>query len=123
MVSDSLAPNSQLLILPTAKESLGQSTNPSLPVEPEPLQLGEDVQRLELLQVEDLGVGQPELLDEVDVDGDPGVGAVGDEVHLVLVDEHPLVRPADDEEGVERDAVQGCPFALTLNETTFLRIN
>ena len=48
----------------------------NVPVEPEPLQLGEDVERLELLQVEDLGVGQPELLDEVDVDGDPGVGAV-----------------------------------------------
>ena len=85
-----------------------------MPVEPEPLQLGEDVQRLELLQVEDLRVGQPELLDEVDVDGDPGVGAVGDQVHLVLVDEHPPVRPADDEEGVERDAVQGCPFTVTL---------
>ena len=94
-------------------ESQGQSVHQSnLPVEPEPLQLGEDVQRLELLQVEDLRVGQPELLDEVDVDGDPGVGAVGDEVHLVLVDEHPLVRPADDEEGVERDAVQ--PFTMTL---------
>ena len=102
-------------------ESQGQSVHQSnLPVEPEPLQLGEDVQRLELLQVEDLRVGQPELLDEVDVDGDPGVGAVGDQVHLVLVDEHPLVRPADDEEGVERDAVQGCPFALTLNDTTSL---
>ena len=27
------------------------------------------------------------------------------QVHLVLVDEHPLVHPADDEEGVERYAV------------------
>ena len=27
------------------------------------------------------------------------------QVHLVLVNEHPLVHPADDEEGVERDAV------------------
>ena len=27
------------------------------------------------------------------------------QVHLVLVDEHPLVHPADDKEGVERDAV------------------
>ena len=34
-----------------------------MPVEPEPLQLGQHVERLELLEVEDLGVGQPELLD------------------------------------------------------------
>ena len=49
-----------------------------LAVEPEPLQLGEDVERLELFQVEDLGVGQPKLLDEAHVHGDPRVGGVRD---------------------------------------------
>lgn len=44
-----------------------------LAVQPEALQLGEHVERLELLQVEDLGVGEPELLDKADVDGNPGV--------------------------------------------------
>ena len=33
-----------------------------MPVEPEPFQLGQHVERLELLEVEDLGVGQPEFL-------------------------------------------------------------
>ena len=42
-----------------------------VPVEPEPLQLGQHVQRLELLQVEDLGVREPELLDEGHVHRDP----------------------------------------------------
>ena len=49
-----------------------------LAVEPEPLQLGEDGERLELLQVEDLGVGQPKLLYEVHVHRNPGVGGVSD---------------------------------------------
>ena len=33
-----------------------------MPVEPEPLQLGQHVECLKLLEVEDLGVGQPEFL-------------------------------------------------------------
>ena len=44
-------------------------------VEPEPLELAEDVEGLELLEVEDLGVGEPELFDEAHVDGDPVVQA------------------------------------------------
>ena len=44
-----------------------------VPVEPQPLQLGENVERLKLFQVEDLRVREPELLDEGHVHGDPGV--------------------------------------------------
>ena len=49
-----------------------------VPVEPESLQLGEDVQRFELFQVQDFGVGQPKLLDEAHVHGYPSVGSVRD---------------------------------------------
>ena len=47
-----------------------------VPVEPESLQLGEDVQRFELFQVQDFGVGQPKLLDEAHVHWYPPVRSV-----------------------------------------------
>ena len=61
-------------------KSQGQSITMALPVpvEPESLQLGEDVQRFELFQVQDFGVGQPKLLDEAHVHGYPSVGCVRD---------------------------------------------
>ena len=53
------------------------------------------------LEVEDLHVGDPDLLDEADVDRDEVV-ALGAEDDVL--DQEPLVHPADEEETVESDA-------------------
>ena len=53
------------------------------------------------LEVEDLHVGDPDLLDEADVDRDEVVALSAEDD---VLDQEPLVHPADEEETVESDA-------------------
>ena len=68
-----------------------------LSVEPEPFELGEYVECLELLEVENFSVRKPELFDEADVDRDPAVRLLTlpqDRSQLLVVDDDPFVRPS-----------------------------